>query len=141
MHLAHIPGLADLMFSCVYCIVLSHSRSPCCGLCFRLPAVAYDVKLIPCYFSLYSQTLKQQLCKAHEAIESLEGELREMDSKTKLKEEEIQTLKAKLCEKDEEIERVKEQRNVLAKGECESQLAFDIVYNEAVQERKDAIER
>lgn len=91
--------------------------------------------------STRATTLKQQLCKAHEAIEGMEGELKEMNSETKVKEEEIQALKEKLCEKDEEIKQVKEQRNLLAKGECESQLAFDIMYNEAVQERKDAIER
>lgn len=56
-------------------------------------------------------------------------------------EEEVASLKEKLNEKDEEIEHIKEQRNKLAKGECESQLAFDIMYNEAVQERQDAVER
>lgn len=64
-----------------------------------------------------------------------------VNSESRKKEEEIANLKEKLREKDQEIERIKEQRNQLAKGECESQLAFDIMYNEALQERKDALER
>lgn len=64
-----------------------------------------------------------------------------MNSESKKKEEEVASLKEQLNEKDEEIEYIKEQRNKLAKGECESQLAFDIMYNEAVQERQDAVER
>ena len=39
------------------------------------------------------------------------------------------------------MESIREQRNKLAQGECEPQLALDIMYNEAVKERKDAVER
>ena len=60
---------------------------------------------------------------------------------SKKREEQIASLKETLNEKDQEIKSIKEQRNKLAKGECESQLAFDIMYNEAVQERQNAVER
>lgn len=85
--------------------------------------------------------LRQQLGKAHERIDRVEEDLKVVNSESRRKEEEIANLKEKLREKDEEIERIKEQRNKLAKGECESQLAFDIMYNEALKERKDALER
>ena len=85
--------------------------------------------------------MRQQLCKAHENIDNLEEQLKAVNSESRKKEEEISKLKEKLYEKGEEMERIKEQRNNLAKGECESQMAFDIMYNEAVQERKNAIER
>ncbi|XP_078363042.1 uncharacterized protein LOC144647159 [Oculina patagonica] len=91
--------------------------------------------------STRTTNLKQQLCKAHENIDSLEEELVAVNSESKKMEEEVASLKEKLTEKDEEIEHIKQQRNKLAKGECESQLAFDIMYNEAVQERQDAVER
>ena len=93
------------------------------------------------HFNPYSQDLKQQLCKAHERIDSVEEDLKVVNSESRNKEEEIANLKEKLREKDGEIERIREQRNQLAKGGCESQLAFDIMYNEALQERKDALER
>lgn len=86
-------------------------------------------------------TQKHQLCKAHETIESMEDELKAINSEAKTKEMEIISLKEKLIEKDKEKELIREQRNILAKGQCESELAFDIMYNEAVQERKDATER
>ena len=64
-----------------------------------------------------------------------------MNSEAKKRVEEFRSLKENLNEKDKEIERVKEQRNKLAKGECEPQLAYDIVCKEAVQERQNALER
>jgi len=64
-----------------------------------------------------------------------------VNSEAKKRAEEVATLKENLNERDKEVERVKEQRNKLAKGECESQLAYDIIYNEAVQERQNAVER
>lgn len=64
-----------------------------------------------------------------------------MNSEAKKREEEVASLKENLNEKDREIEHIKEQRNKLAKGECESQLAYDIMYNEAVQEKQNAVER
>ena len=91
--------------------------------------------------NVHLQNLKQQLCKAHENIDNLEEEFQVVKSESRKNEEEIAKLKETLHEKVEEIERIKEQRNQLAKGECESQLAFDIMYNEAVEERKNAIER
>ena len=87
------------------------------------------------------QNLKQQLCKAHESIDNLEKELQEATSESRKKDEDILKLNEKLHERSEAIERLKEQRNQLAKGECKSQLAFDIMYNEAVEERKNALER
>lgn len=81
------------------------------------------------------------MCKAHENIDSLEEELLAVNSESKKTEEEVASLKVKLNEKDKEIEHIKDQRNKLAKGECESQLAFDIMYNEAVHERQNAVER
>ena len=81
------------------------------------------------------------MCKAHENIDSLEEELLAVNSASKKTEEEVASLKVKLNEKDKEIEHIKDQRNKLAKGECEPQLAFDIMYNEAVQERQNAVER
>lgn len=86
--------------------------------------------------------LKQQLCKAHESIDNLEQELQAATSESRKKDEDILKLNEKLHERSEAIERLKEQRNQLAKGECnKSQLAFDIMYNEAVEERKNALER
>ena len=64
-----------------------------------------------------------------------------MNSHAKNRADEVASLKENLNEKDKEIEHIKEQRNMLAKGECDSQLAYDIIYNEAVQERQNAIER
>jgi len=64
-----------------------------------------------------------------------------VSSEAKKRADEVASLKEDLNERDNEIERVKEQRNKLAKGECESQLAYDIIYNEAVQERQNAVER
>ena len=88
------------------------------------------------------QNLKQQLCKAHESIDNLEQELQVATSESRKKDEDILKLNEKLHERSEAIERLKEQRNQLAKGECnKSQLAFDIMYNEAVEERKNALER
>ena len=88
------------------------------------------------------QNLKQQLCKAHESIDNLEQELQAANSESRKKDEDILKLNEKLHERSEAIERLKEQRNQLAKGECnKSQLAFDIMYNEAVEERKNALER
>lgn len=60
-----------------------------------------------------------------------------MNSEAEKRAEEVASLKENLNEKEKEIERVKEQRNKLAKGE----LAHDIIYNEAEQERQSAIER
>lgn len=74
-------------------------------------------------------------------MDSLKQELVAVNSEAKKREEELRSLKENLNEKDKEIERIKEQRNKLAKGECESQLAYDIIYNEAVQERQNALER
>ena len=73
-------------------------------------------------------------------MDSLEEELRAANSESKTRLEEVASLQEKLNEKDVETERIKEQRNKLAKGECESQLGFDM-YNEAVQERQNAMER
>ena len=87
------------------------------------------------------QNLKQQLCKAHESIDNLKQELQAATSESRKKDEDIVKLNEKLHERSEAIERLKEQRNQLAKGECKSQLAFDIMYNEAVEERKNALER
>lgn len=85
--------------------------------------------------------MKQQLCKAHESIDNLKQELQAATSESGKKDEDILKLNKKLHERSEAIERLKEQRNQLAKGECKSQLAFDIMYNEAVEERKNALER
>ena len=85
--------------------------------------------------------MKQQLCKAHESIDNLEQELQAATSESRKKDDDILKLNEKLHERSEAIERLKEQRNQLAKGECKSQLAFDIMYNEAVEERKNALER
>lgn len=85
--------------------------------------------------------MKQQLCKAHESIDNREQELQAATSESGKKDEDILKLNEKLHERSEAIERLKEQRNQLAKGECKSQLAFDIMYNEAVEERKNALER
>lgn len=85
--------------------------------------------------------LRQQLWKAHESINSLEQDLEAAKSELKKREGEIANLKETLNEKDLEITNVKEQRNKLARGECKEQLAFDIMYNEAVLEKINAVER
>jgi len=100
-----------------------------------------DVLLSNLHLIFSLQNLKQQLCKAHESIDSLKQELVAVNSEAKKREENLRSLKENLNEKDKEIEHIKEQRNKLAKGECESQLAYDIIYNEAVQERENALER
>lgn len=71
----------------------------------------------------------------------MEEELKAVNSESKKNEEEVTSLKEKINEKDKEIEHLREQRNKLAKGECESQLAVDIMYKEAEQERQSAVER
>lgn len=71
----------------------------------------------------------------------MEEELKAVNSESKKKEKEVASLKEKINEKDKEIQHIREQRNKLAKGECESQLAFDIMYKEAEQGRQNAVER
>ena len=85
--------------------------------------------------------MRQQLCKAHESIDNLEQDIQAMNSDSQKKDDEIVKLKDTLQEKVVAIEQIKEQRNQLARGECDSQLAFDIIYNEAVEERENALER